>query len=326
MKESLLEILRCPVCGARLTLANASHEGAHVVRGELHCGAGHTHPIVDAIPRFVPADNYASSFGLQWNRFRKTQLDSHSGVTISRDRFIRETGWSDLTGVRVLDAGCGAGRFAEVALSLGAELVAIDYSSAVVAAWANLRDRFADRLQILQADIYSLPFEPGSFDRAYSLGVLQHTPDPHHATISIPRFVKSGGEVVVDFYLKHWPNLVHPKYWLRPFTTRMDAQTLFTRVERAVPSLLKVSGAVRKVPLLGRYLGYVIPVADYRGALPLTEEQAREWAVLDTFDWLSPRYDQPQTAETVRAWLNEAGLVNVDVFRSDHLTGRGRKP
>jgi hypothetical protein len=48
--------------------------------------------------------------------------------------------------------------------------------------------------------------------------------------------------------------------------------------------------------------------------------------VLDTFDWLSPAYDQPQTPKVLRYWLVEAGLVEVEVLIAGHLVGRGRKP
>ena len=37
---------------------------------------GKKYEIINNIPRFVKSDNYANSFGLQWNKFRKTQLDS----------------------------------------------------------------------------------------------------------------------------------------------------------------------------------------------------------------------------------------------------------
>ena len=37
-------------------------------------------PIINKIPRFVDASNYTDNFGLQWNTFRSTQLDSHSGM------------------------------------------------------------------------------------------------------------------------------------------------------------------------------------------------------------------------------------------------------
>ena len=39
------------------------------------------------------------------------------------------------------------------------------------------------------------------------------------------------------------------------------------------------------------------PVANYEGMYGLDDRQLREWAVLDTFDMLSPQYDQPQTPE-----------------------------
>ena len=65
--------------------------------------------------------------------FRQIQFNSHSGLPISSDRFWLATDWSpaDLKAQWVLDEGCCAGRFAEVALKAGAKLVALDYSSAV---------------------------------------------------------------------------------------------------------------------------------------------------------------------------------------------------
>ena len=39
--------------------------------------------IVNSIPRFVPSDNYAEAFGLQWNTYKKTQLDSFTGYNFT---------------------------------------------------------------------------------------------------------------------------------------------------------------------------------------------------------------------------------------------------
>jgi hypothetical protein len=53
----------------------------------------------------------------------------------------------------------------------------------------------------------------------------------------------------------------------------------------------------------------------------------REWAHLDTFDMLSPRYDYPQTLETVCRWGAEAGLVEFEAERCEHgIAIRGRRP
>jgi SAM-dependent methyltransferase len=183
----------------------------------------------------------------------------------------------------------------------------------------------SERLHVLQADIYALPLRPGQFDYVYSLGVLQHTPDVRRAFLSLLEPLRPGGEIVVDLYLRNWARWLHPKPWLRPLTSRMSPERLFSLVERSAPSLLAVSRGVGRVPLVGPLLRRAVPVANYEGLYPLSPEQLREWAVLDTFDWLSPRYDRPQTPQTLHAWMTEAGLGDIQVFRAGHLTGRARK-
>ena len=171
MKSHLLDILACPECAGGLTLSAGRRVGDEVESGALACAAcGRAYPIVRHVPRFVPAENYASNFGFQWNRFRQTQLDSHTGVPISRERLLFSTEWGagEIAGKRVLDVGCGAGRFAEVTLALGAELVALDYSGAVDACWDNLAAH--PRLNVVQGDIYKLPFKPGAFELALRNG------------------------------------------------------------------------------------------------------------------------------------------------------------
>ena len=87
----------------------------------LKDSVGNIFPIINNIPRFVPSENYSSSFGMQWNIFAKTQLDSFSGTTISKDRFYRVTGWqeNELKDSLILEAGSGAGRFTEIIAKTG---------------------------------------------------------------------------------------------------------------------------------------------------------------------------------------------------------------
>jgi SAM-dependent methyltransferase len=179
---------------------------------------------------------------------------------------------------------------------------------------------------VLQADIYDLPFANGSFDFVYCFGVLQHTPDVRGAFHSLPPQLRPGGRLAVDVYPKLGLTSLLPRYWLRPLTTRVPAERLFDVVQRVAPMLLPMSDAVGRVPVLGRKLRHAIPVANYHGILDLTREQVREWAILDTFDWLAPRYDQPQTADTVRRWFTEAGLLDIWVGRMGFLVGRARMP
>lgn len=89
--------------------------------------------------------------------------------------------------------------------------------------------------------------------------------------------------------------------------------------------MLIVSQTLGRVPLIGRVLKRLVPVADYTNEHPLTQQQLKEWALLDTFDMLAPTYDNPQTAITARQWFEEANFVNIQVGHWAHLGARGTK-
>jgi SAM-dependent methyltransferase len=325
MNIDLLAVLRCPRCGHELDLV-AEHATRHVELGELRCSACATKfPIVRGVPRFISGDNYALSFGLQWDHFRTTQLDSNTGLPISRNRFLRQSGWDpvQLEGALVLDAGCGAGRFVEVALSCGARVVALDYSGAVDACRSNFGPD--PRLDVVQGDIRALPFATEAFDYVYCFGVLQHTPDVRRSFLALPPLLRDGGRLAVDLYYRSRFHRLFPKYLLRPFTTRISPVTLFRLVQRWTPLLLGLSGLVGRVPVVGNRLRYLVPVANYEGVLPLSPAKLVEFATLDTFDMFSPAYDQPQDETTLAEWFREAGMADVEVVREGLLLGRGVK-
>jgi SAM-dependent methyltransferase len=202
LKIELLELLRCPKTGQALRVERG--DGTQEIHeGTLMSIDGHERYLIHkGIPRFVPESSYADNFGMQWNHFRQTQLDSHSGHPISAERFWLATGWKpeQLKDQWVLDVGCGAGRFAEVALLVGAKVVALDYSSAVDACYDNLKHH--PNLHVVQGDIYSLPFASESFPFVYSLGVLQHTPDVANAFAALPPMLRRGGGFVCGLLLE----------------------------------------------------------------------------------------------------------------------------
>ena len=146
--------------------------------------------VINGIPRFVSSDNYASSFGKQWNYFKSTQLDKYNGTNITEKRFFEDTHWvkDELKGQKVLEVGSGAGRFTQILLDYGAEVHSVDYSNAVDANLDNNGPN--DKLYIYQADIYKLPFKEKLFDKVFCFGVLQHTPDVKAAFMDLIKFIK----------------------------------------------------------------------------------------------------------------------------------------
>nr|MBI1232817.1 methyltransferase domain-containing protein [Cytophagales bacterium] len=329
MKTDIIPRLCCPISRKPLTL---SKEDAVIdSTGEIQSGFlvsedGQTsYPIRNYIPRFVGGANYADNFGMQWNFFARTQLDSYSGQPISAERFWNTTGWKpeDIQNKWVLDIGCGSGRFAEIALKGGANVVAIDYSTAVDACYANLK--MHPKLHIIQCDIYSLPFLPETFDFLYSLGVLQHTPDVKKAFAALPPMLIEGGRICTDFYWNRLSALLNPRYLIRPISKRMNKEKLFKFLEKAVPRMLKINQLFGRAPYIGKFLKKAIPVADYSDVYQLSPAQQQEWALLDTFDMLAPAYDNPQSIATVSEWFHTAGIKNIEVFHCGHLVARGVK-
>lgn len=317
MNQHFLAHLRCPVSGEPLKIKNIQkEEKGGIIEATLSAEtSGLEYPITGGIPRFVPDQNYSASFGIQWNRFPKVQLDSHNGTLISRERFFRETQWeTNLKGQKILDVGCGMGRFTEIALSTGAECYAFDASHAVEAAYNNLSP--CKNLCLVQASLYEMPFPKAYFDKIFCFGVLQHTPSAKKSFMSIVPFLKPGGSIAIDVYAAPY-NWFHPRQIFRPLTKHMNSKKLYRLVKAAVPPLLKVSDAVTRIPKVGSVLRYGVPVANYRNLWggALNDEQIREWAILDTYDWLSPRYERAQLACTVKRWFKQANFENIKIER-----------
>ncbi|HOW43035.1 MAG TPA: methyltransferase domain-containing protein [Candidatus Omnitrophota bacterium] len=307
------DIFRCPRCGGGLT----------DVRDFPKCASCRREfPVVNGIPRFVEPGNYCDSFGLQWNRHRKAQLDKFNGFHFSRDRLFAQTGWpQDLRGQRVLEAGSGAGRFTQILLETGAEVYSFDYSRAVDANREN--NGQASNLLLFQADIYHIPLEKGSFDKVLCLGVLQHTPDPSAAFAGLAQYLKPGGQIVIDVYRKSLVSLMHWKYLLRPLFRRMDRQRLYALMEKWVDRMIVPAAVFRK--MLGPLGARLLPIAEY-SHLGLSAELNREWALLDTFDMYAPAFDLPQTSGSVERWFARAGLTAVSVEKGyNGLVARGKK-
>lgn len=305
----------------------SSEPGAETLEvGVLTCSrCGAEFPVTNGIPRFVEPDNYATSFGYQWNLFRKEQLDSFNGTTLSADRLWSESEWKqeDLKGKWVLDAGCGAGRFLDAASQSEGQIVGIDISSAIDAAKANLEGR--DNLHFVQASIYDLPFRPGTFDLVYCIGVIQHTPDPAASLVSIANMVKPDGEIAVTIYpRKPWTKLFS-KYWVRPITKRMRKETLLKLIQAVMPVAFPITDVLFRIPLLGKVFMFVIPVANYVHERQLSRDQRYAWAILDTFDMLSPHFDQPQTEAEARAALEIGGLNDIHRVTDAGLNLKGRR-
>jgi SAM-dependent methyltransferase len=279
-------------------------------------GCGKAFPRIGGVLRFVENQAYTRSFGFEWNKHDKTQLDTGNDNR-SEEHFRAKTGLrpEDLAGKLVLDVGCGMGRFADVATRWGARIVGIDLSQAVEAAQRNLLER---RAVIIQADVFSVPFAPESFDCIYSVGVLHHTPNCEQAVKGLPRLLKPGGVIAVWLY-SAYNRWYRCSDIYRRVTRRMPLKVLHALCYSAIP-LYWLNKGLRKIPLIGSPLS---ALQNY--LLPISLNEDPQYRVLDTFDWYSPWYQSKHTYEEVFRWFESCGMEDLHVGEVP-ISVRGRKP
>lgn len=307
MKSDLLQWICCPGCKSDLALTVTDGDATTVTEGALACtGCAETYPIVRGVPRFVKHDGYVGTFSYEWQKWGRVQFDPANGRKESEETFTEKTGFveNDLRGKLVLDVGCGAGRFLEIASRWGARSIGIDYSFAVESSQKNLGER--PNVDVIQADVFNLPFRQEIFDVIFSIGVLHHTRDTREAFLSLPQFLKDGGEIAV---------------WLYYYTDQLynRASDFWRRVVRGWPNgaiyalcwvLCFLFSGLYSKPFMSRR-----PWGHLRRVLPINTHPDWHWRVLDTFDWWSPIYqDKDCSPERVVGWCREGQLRGVEIL------------
>lgn len=144
---------------------------------------------------------------------------------------------------RVLEVAAGTG-LATTALAASAEsVVATDYSPAMVAQLGKrLHTAGVANVQVQQADIYALPFEPGSFDAVVAANVLHLVPDLPRALEALCRAVKPGGRIIV-------PTFCHDETILSSIISRALALTGFPGHRRFSSRFLREALEAAGIPV-----------------------------------------------------------------------------
>jgi SAM-dependent methyltransferase/uncharacterized protein YbaR (Trm112 family) len=336
--EKLLETLRCPGCQGQLSVkANASNN--HDVCFECP-NCGEQFPVINNIPRLVLSPlrkalagqesaseiddrqvRTAQSFGYEWTRFPEMYAEWEQSFL----NYMHPHGPEFFRDKKVLDAGCGNGRFAHYAGKYGAEVWAIDLGPAVEV--ARINTEHAGKVQVLQADLHRPPFAPESFDFIYSIGVLHHLPDPEAAFQNLLRYLKPRGEIQIYLYWRPegqpikrallsvvaatrmiTTRLPHGAVYALAFPAAVAAFAFFVWPYRIIKTIPGLKAIAEKFPMK-QYASFPFRVC-----------------VNDQLDRFSAPIENRYTRQDVNDWLNRAQLEKTKVNAAYGWVGTGRKP
>jgi SAM-dependent methyltransferase len=184
-------------------------------------------------------------------------------------------------GRRVLDAGCGIGRWTLGLLRLGCDVTAVDFSPRALEKLEKQMRILAPeavaegRLSTERVDLLDLPPALASrrFDLVYSFGVLHHTGDTARALANVAPLVKPDGLLFLYLYGSR-------------------SQTVATRL---VLAALRAGLAPFPFRAKRTLLKAILPARDPHQA----------------FDTFSPLLNDTYTHEKVEGWLRELGFRDI---------------
>ncbi|MBU0877924.1 MAG: class I SAM-dependent methyltransferase [Alphaproteobacteria bacterium] len=162
------------------------------------------HLTADIIHELPMQRQTKDSFDYQWDGTSDGNwVDEHPEIREREPRLVCDyTGlrrdWFD--GKRVLDAGCGSGRFSWAMASMGASVMSLDQSPAGVRNTQRACAEFGDRVTVRQHDLTQPTDLPQEFDLVWSFGVLHHTGNTYGAFKNIAPLVRPGGYIFLMLY------------------------------------------------------------------------------------------------------------------------------
>lgn len=264
-----------------------------------------------------------ASFGEEWEKFGSF---SDTEIQNAGDQYFDIVSPEMLNEKhRVLDLGCGTGRWTKYVADRAGFVEAVDPSKAVFSAVRLLEKK--TNVRVSQAGVDNIPFADESFDFVFSLGVLHHIPDTRAALHKLVQKLKPGGYCLI--YLYYSLDNRGPL-----FKALFAASNLLRRFISGLPSGAKklvcdLLAIVVYFPLvtMARFAKAISPRSRFFTKIPLSYYHDKSWNIIrnDALDRFGTPLEQRFSKAQIREMMLSCGLQE-PVFSSGapfwHAVGR----
>lgn len=254
-------------------------------------------------------DKTVADFGQEWKRYDQSNLAAAELRDLFESYFAIFP-WASLPiGAQGFDAGCGSGRWAALVAPRVGHLHCVDASTDALAV-ARKRLEGATNVSFHLASLDAMPFDDGSMDFGYSLGVLHHLPDTQAGLESCVRKLKPGAPFLLYIYYAFDNRPV----WFRTLWRASDLlRRALSRAPFRVKSLITeiiaalVYWPLARVALIAETLGLRVET------FPLSAYRRRSFYAMrtDALDRFGTRLEHRFTAAQIRAMMEQAGLESI---------------
>jgi ubiquinone/menaquinone biosynthesis C-methylase UbiE len=249
------------------------------------------------------------SFGEEWNKF--DFFNDSEIENIGNDYFDIVNSQMMNKNSKVLDVGCGSGRWIKYVANKVQFVEGIDPSNAVFTAAKFLHPN--TNIRITHSSIDTLPFPDSSFDFVYSLGVLHHIPETKKAMQKCVEKLKPGGAFLVYLYYSLdnrgflFKLIFHLSNLIRFFVSKLPSKVKmiscdFLAIVLYYPFIL-LSSFLDLIPFLKKF-SHKIPLAWYKG---------KSFKIIrnDSLDRFGTPLEQRFSKKEIENMMKECGLENI---------------
>lgn len=154
---------------------------------------------------------------------------------------------------RVLESGCGAGRYVKYLYDRGWDVVGLEWDQEAV----DMIKSYWPECNAVQGDSANSPFKDNSFDGVISLGVIEHWIDGPQAPLKdIYRILKPGGTAIITAPCLNTVRKVKKATWWNELVTERKATKNWRKNNGAKPNRTNQDFLYWPYPTYGEFFEY----------------------------------------------------------------------